>query len=102
MEKHSSRVAGTVAPMDFPQTHHTNTGRAVQVDRTDDGPLTFVDGDVRLATLTPAGGGEWRLTLPDGETQVLHAAQDDPPIAAVIVQIDLHEDEDDDDSGVDD
>jgi hypothetical protein len=88
--------------MDFPQTHHTNTGRPVQVDRTDDGTLTFADGDLRLATLTPAGGGEWRLTLPDGEAQDLHAAQDNPPIAAVIVQIDLHEDEDDDDSGVGD
>jgi hypothetical protein len=88
--------------MDFPQTHHTNTGRRVTVDQTDDGTVTFDGGDVRLATLTPVGGGEWRLTLPDGETRELHAAQNDPPIAAVIVQIDLHEDEDDDPSGTDD
>lgn len=88
--------------MDFPQTHHTNTGRAVEVDRTDDGTLTFSDGGTRLATLTPAGGGEWLLMLPDGESETLHAAQDDPPIAAVIVQIDVHEDESDDTSGVDD
>jgi hypothetical protein len=85
--------------MDFPQTHHTNNGRPVQVDRTDDGTVTFADGDERLATLTQAGGGEWRLTLADGETGTLHAAQDDPPIAAVIVQLDLHDDEDDDTSG---
>ena len=88
--------------MDFPQTHHTNTGRPVEVDRTGDGTVTFTDGDARLATLTPAGGGEWRLTLPDGESSTLHAAQDDPPIAAVILQIDLHEDEGDDTSGVED
>jgi hypothetical protein len=88
--------------MDFPQTHHTNDGRPVEVDRTDDGTVTFSDRDARLATLTPAGGGEWRLTLPDGEARTLHAAQDDPPIAAVIVQIDLHEDEADDTSGVED
>jgi hypothetical protein len=99
---HTSRRAGTVAAMDFPQTHHTNTGRPVQVDRKDDGTVTFTDGDLRLATLSPAGADEWRLMLSDGETQDLHAAQDDPPIAAVIVQIDLHEDEDDDDSGLED
>jgi hypothetical protein len=88
--------------MDFPQTHHTNTGRPVQVDRTDDGTVTFADGDVNLATLTWLGGGEWRLDLPDGEQQTLHAAQNDPPISAVILQIDLHEDEDDDTSGTED
>jgi hypothetical protein len=88
--------------MDFPQTHHTNTGRPVQVDRTDDGTVTFADGELHLATLTPAGGGVWRLTLPDGEIEELHAAMDDPPIALVIVQIDLHEDEDDDTSGTGD
>lgn len=85
--------------MDFPQTHHTNTGRPVQVDRTPDGTLIFTAEDARLATLTPAGGGEWRLTLPDGQAEPLHAAQDDPPIAAVIVQIDLRENEDFDTSG---
>ncbi|HEU4656722.1 MAG TPA: hypothetical protein VFR97_04320 [Capillimicrobium sp.] len=85
--------------MDFPQTHHTNTGRPVRVDRGDDETLTFSDGDERLATLKPVGGGEWLLTLPDGETRTLHAAQDDPPIAAVVVQIDVHEDERDDTSG---
>jgi hypothetical protein len=88
--------------MDFPQTHHTNTGRPVRVDRTADGTVTFTDGDARLATLTPAGGGEWRLTLPDGEAFELHAAMDAPPIAAAIVQIDVHEDEGDDTSGADD
>lgn len=88
--------------MDFPQTHHTNTGRPVQVDRAEDGTLTFADGDLRLATLTPTGGGTWEAELPSGQKRELHAAQDDPPIAAVIVQIDLHEDEDDDDSGVED
>ncbi|HEY8582367.1 MAG TPA: hypothetical protein VIL49_05445 [Capillimicrobium sp.] len=88
--------------MELPQTHHTSTGRAVEVDRTGDGTLTFSDGGARLATLTPAGGGEWRLTLPDGEARTLHAAQDDPPIAAVILQIDLHESEDSDTSGADD
>jgi hypothetical protein len=88
--------------MDLPQTHHTNTGRPVQVDSPEDGTVTFADGDVQLATLTWQGGGEWRLELPDGETETLHAAHDDPPIAAVIVQIDLHEDEDDDTSGADD
>jgi hypothetical protein len=88
--------------MSFPQTHHTNTGRPVQVDQAEDGTVTFADGQLQLATLTPAGGGTWKLELPGGQTQELRAAQDDPPIAAVIVQIDLHEDEDDDDSGVED
>jgi hypothetical protein len=87
--------------MDFPQTHHTNTGRPVRVDRADDGTVTFADGDARLATLRWQGGGEWGLELPDGEASTLHAAHDDPPISAVILQIDLHEDEDDDTSGVD-
>ncbi|UGS35678.1 hypothetical protein [Capillimicrobium parvum] len=88
--------------MDFPQTHRTNTGRPVQVDRTDAGTVTFADGDVQLATLTWLGGGEWRLELPGDDQRTLHAARDDPPIAATIVQIDVHEDEDDDTSGVDD
>jgi hypothetical protein len=82
--------------MDFPQTHHTNDGRPVQVDRADDGTITFTDGDRELATLTPAGGGSWQLRLRDGEERELQAAQDDPPIAAAMVQIDLREDEDDD------
>jgi len=85
--------------MDFPQTHHTNDGRAVQVDRAENGGLTFADGERQLATLTPAGGGIWELRLRDGERRELHAAQDDPPIAAAMVQIDLREDEDDDTSG---
>jgi|tagenome__1003787_1003787.scaffolds.fasta_scaffold18724248_1 hypothetical protein len=88
--------------MDFPQTHHTNTGRAFEVDRTPDGALTFTDGGAHLATLAPAGGDAWRLTLPGGLTRELRARPDDPPITASIVQIDLHEDEDDDTSGVDD
>lgn len=88
--------------MEFPQTHHTNTGRPVKVDRTDDGALTFSDGAACLATLTPRGGDEWHLTLPDGEGWALPAVQGDPPISAVILQIDLHEDEQDDTSGVDD
>jgi len=85
--------------MDFPQTHHTNTGRPVQVDSPQDGTVTFDDGDERLATLTWQGGGEWRLELPYGDPRTLHAAHDDPPIAATIVQIDLREDEFDDTSG---
>jgi hypothetical protein len=87
--------------VDFPQTHHTNTGRAVEVDRTVNGALTFSDGGLRLATLTPSGGDEWQLTLSGGAARALHAA-DDPPISAVILQIDLHEDESDDTSGFDD
>jgi hypothetical protein len=86
--------------MDFPQTHHTNTGRSVEVDRTVDGALTFSDGAARLATLTPGGGAEWHLSLPDGASRVLPAAPGGPPISAVILQIDLHEDENDDTSGL--
>jgi hypothetical protein len=88
--------------MEFPQTHHTNTGRPVKVDRADDGALKFFDGAACLATLTPHGGDQWRLTLPDGEGWALPAVNGDPPISAVILQIDLHEDENDDTSGVDD
>jgi hypothetical protein len=88
--------------VDFPQIHHTNTGRPVEVDRTDDGALTFSDGAARLATLTPGGSDEWRLALPGGAARALHAAHDTPPISAVIFQIDLHEDEDEDTSGVED
>lgn len=73
--------------MDFPQTHQTGDGRAVEVDRTPDGTVTFTGDGARLATLTPTGGGEWRLALPDGSATMLHAAQDDPPIAATIVRI---------------
>jgi hypothetical protein len=40
--------------------------------------------------------------LADGETKLLPGGSDEPPIEEVILQIDLHEDEDDDDSGVDD
>lgn len=85
--------------MDFPQTHHTSTGRPVEVDRTGDGTLTFSDDGTRLATLTPAGGGEWRLTLPDGAARMLHAAQDDPPIAAVVLQLDADDGRPDDAGG---
>lgn len=88
--------------MDFPQTHHTNTGRPVKVDRTDDGALTFFDGVACLAKLTPGANDEWHLTLPDGEGWALPAVHGDPPIGAVILQIDIHEDESDDTSGVDD
>jgi hypothetical protein len=87
--------------MSFPQTHHTNTGRPVQVDQADDGTITFADGDLQLATLTP-GEDRWELVLADGETKLLPGGSDAPPIEEVIVQIDLHEDEDDDDSGVED
>ena len=87
--------------MSFPQTHHTNTGRPVQVDQTEDGTITFADGDLQLATLT-AGEDRWSLVLPDGETRQLPGGPDAPPIEEVILQIDLHEDEDDDDSGTDD
>jgi hypothetical protein len=87
--------------MSFPQTHHTNTGRPVQVDQAADGTITFADGDLRLATLT-FGEDRWELVLPDGETKLLPGGSDAPPIEEVIVQIDLHEDEDDDDSGVED
>ena len=86
--------------MDFPQIHHTNTGRRVHVDRAVDGALTFSDGATRLATLTPGGSDEWRLTLPGGTAHALQAAHDDPPISEVIVQIDVHEDEDSDTSGL--
>ncbi len=88
--------------MSFPQTHHTNTGRPVQVDQADDGRITFADGDLQLATLSHSGEDRWVLVLPDGETTQLPGGADAPPIEEVIVQIDLHEDEDDDDSGVDD
>jgi hypothetical protein len=87
---------------DLPQTHHTNTGQPVTVDRADDGTVTFVAGGKQVATLSPAGGGIWELTLPDGEVEELHAAQDDPPISLVIVQLDVDEDEDDDTSGLED
>jgi hypothetical protein len=87
--------------MSFPQTHHTNTGRPVQVDPADDGTITFADGDLQLATLT-SGEDRWELVLADGETKLLPGGSDEPPIEEVILQIDLHEDEDDDDSGVED
>jgi hypothetical protein len=87
--------------MSFPQTHHTNTGRPVHVDQADDGTITFADGDLRLATLTP-GEDRWELVLADGETKQLPGGADAPPIEEVIVQIDVHEDEDDDDSGTED
>jgi hypothetical protein len=87
--------------MSFPQTHHTNTGRPVQVDQGQDGTITFSDGDLRLATLT-CGEDRWEVVLPDGETRLLPGGADAPPIEEVILQIDLHEDEGDDDSGVED
>jgi len=97
-----SLIRGSVpATMSFPQTHHTNTGRPVQVDQADDGTITFADGDLRLATLT-YGEDRWELVLPDGETKLLPGGSDAPPIEEVILQIDLHEDEDDDTSGVED
>ena len=88
--------------VDFPQTHHTNTGRQIKVDRTDEGTLTFSDGAVLLATLTPGSSDEWRLMLSGGTAQALHAPHDSPPISTVMLQIDLHEDEDEDTSGFDD
>jgi hypothetical protein len=87
--------------MDFPQTHHTNDGRPVLVDRQGDGALTFTDGDAELARLVPDGGA-WRLTLRDGEQRTLPGSGDEPPIADTMVEIDLHFDEDDDTSGLED
>jgi hypothetical protein len=85
---HAGPIAGKQRAMEFPQTHQTSDGRPIEVDRSDDGTVTFSGDGARLATLTPTGGGEWRLAPADGETTTLHAAQDDPPIAAVVVQLD--------------
>jgi hypothetical protein len=79
--------------MSFPQTHHTNTGRPVQVDQAQDGTISFHDGDLRLATLNH-GEDRWELVLASGDTKLLPGGPDDPPIEDVIVQIDLREDED--------
>ena len=87
--------------MSFPQTHPTNTGRPVQVAQADDGTITFADGELRLATLTP-GEDRWELVLAGGRTEVLPGAADAPPIEEAILQIDLHEGEDDDTSGSED
>ena len=40
--------------MSFPQTHHTNTGRPVQVDRAEDGTISFHDRPAKKITARPA------------------------------------------------